>query len=379
MRIGIDARYLSHGLFGGVNTYVKHFVPALIELTAGRDEIILYADTKRPFELSELPEHVIVRRLPYRNGLSSVRNDWWTLREWMARDQLDVAHFPANYGFGPANTRVVLTLHDALNLLPLFHLLTSNGTPRSARLFVMTIYLHYCSWRAVRQADWLLTVSEHAKREIHRVSRYAPERIVAVPHAPPPDLRRIDNLERLADVRARYGLNKPFILADALKNPAVIVRAWPRLPLSLREKFEIVFFCRRANPLPVVFEAVDHGFARLLVQPAREDLIALYSQAAVFVFPSWYEGFGIPVLEAMRCGAPVIASDRTALPEVVGGAGLLMDADDEEMLAKHLTCVLTQPAEAEHLRQLGYARAAQFSWHRTAEQIREVYLQAAKR
>src|SRR5438309_241901 len=147
MRIGIDVRYLSHGLVGGVHTYIAHFVPALIDLAADH-QIYLYTDTKRPFELHDLPDHVTVRLLP-----------------------------------------------------------------------------------------WL-----------------DPQKIVPVPHAPTPDLRRIEDTAVLTDVRRRHGLARPFVLADALKNPAVLVRAWRRLPAELRDSREIVFFSRRPDPLPIVQE-----------------------------------------------------------------------------------------------------------------------------
>lgn len=374
MRIGIDVRYLSHGLFGGIHTYITNFLPELLSLSS-EHEIFLYADNKRPFELKNLPAHVTLRLLPYRNPLSSVRNDF-SMGRWLERDRLNVMHYPANYGFGPANARVVVTLHDAINLLPLSHKLTSAGTPRTPRVIGMTIYLHYCTWRAINRADYLFTVSEHAKAEIHNVSKYSKDRILPVPHAPTSDLRRIVDERQLDEVRTKFGLKKRIVLADALKNPAVLVRAWARLPDSLRETHEIVFFSRRADPLPVVFEAVDQSIARLLIRPSREDLIALYSQAAAFVFPSWYEGFGIPILEAMTCGAPVIASDRTSIPEVTGGAALLMDAEDDETLARHLMAVLSDAAEAERLRQAGYRRASQFSWKATAQLMLDGYQKA---
>jgi glycosyltransferase involved in cell wall biosynthesis len=374
MRIGIDVRYLSHGLVGGVHTYVANFVPLLCELAADH-EMYLYADTKCPLELQALPGHVTVRYLPWRSPLSSVYNDFFMGND-IARDRLDVMHYPANYGFGPPNARVVVTLHDAINILPLSHLLRGRGTPRTPRVIAMTTYLHYCSSWALRQAHLLLTVSEHAKREIHRYSRFDPERIIPVPHAPMPDLRRIEDPARLAEVRQRYGLTRPFVLADALKNPGVIVRAWRFLPPELRESRQIVFFSRRPDPLPIVHEAVAEGHARLLVRPSREDLIALYSLAEIFVFPSWIEGFGLPVLEAMACGAPVIASDRGSIPEVAGDAALLVDAEDAERLAHYLTRILTVPEEAQRLRTLGFARAAQFSWRNTAQRILDCYAQA---
>ncbi|GAB4197498.1 MAG: glycosyltransferase family 1 protein [Roseiflexaceae bacterium] len=375
MRIGIDARYLSHGLVGGVHTYIAHFLPALIAQTAGRHELLLYADAKRPFELRDLPPHVTTRILPWRGPLSSIYHDL-TLRRAMARDRVEVVHFPANYGFGPRGAKTVITLHDAINILPLPEII--RGHPKNPRTVGMMTYLHLCSTAAVRRADLLLTVSEHAGREIARHSGFDPRRIVAVPHAPTPDLRRVSDPQTLAEVRGHYGIDRPFVLADALKNPAVLVRAWRRLPQELRDSHRIVFFSRQPDPLPVVREAASEGIALLLLRPPREDLIALYSAAEAFVFPSWIEGFGIPILEAMTCGAPVIASDRGAIPEVTGDAALLIDAEDDAGLAAHLTRVLAQPAEAQRLRERGFARAAQFSWDQTAQRIMECYERAGR-
>jgi hypothetical protein len=240
----------------------------------------------------------------------------------------------------------------------------------------MMTYLHWATIAAVRHAALILTVSSHARQEIADSGYVAKERIISVPHAPTPDLRRINDSEVLDDVRRRHGIIRPFVLADAIKNPAVLVRAWERLPISFRDRYQIVFFSRRRDPPPVVGEAVSKGFARLLILPDREDLIALFSMAKAFVFPSLIEGFGIPILEAMTCGAPVIASDRGAIPEVMGNAGLLTDAEDADTLALHLSAVLNDPIVAERLRTLGYARASQFTWERTATTILETYSQA---
>jgi glycosyltransferase involved in cell wall biosynthesis len=369
MRIGIDVRYLSHGLVGGVHTYIAHFVPALIEL-AGDHQVFLYADTKRKFELVSLPGNVTLRLLPYRNALSSFYHDLFMRRE-LERDKLDVIHFPANYGFGPRRAKTVITLHDAINILPLREII--RGHPKDLRTMVMMTYLHYCSTAALRQASLLLTASEHAKREIARHSNFNPQKIIPMPHAPTADFRRIEDKKTLADVRIRHKIPQSFVLADALKNPAVLARAWQLLPESIRASRKIVFFSRRPDVFPVVHETVERGEAQLLIRPSREDLIALFSMAEAFVFPSWIEGFGLPVLEAMRCGAPVIASDRGSIPEVAGEAALLCDAEDAETLAKHIEFVLSDSGEARRLRQLGFARAAQFSWQNTAQKILESY------
>ena len=105
-------------------------------------------------------------------------------------------------------------------------------------------------------------------------------------------------------------------------------------------------------------------------------MAALYSAASAFVFPSWVEGFGIPLLEAMTYGAPIIASDRGSIPEVAGAAACFVDAEDDAALAEILWRVLTEPHEAERLRALGRERVAQFTWQRSAEQTLDVLRRA---
>lgn len=362
MRIGIDARYLSHGLVGGVHSYVESFLSELVR-HASAHEVVLYADTKRRFELQDLPQNVSVRLLSYRNPLSSMTLDF-SLQSAMRRDRIDVAHFPANYGFAPQGVRSIVTLHDEINIMPWRKIIA--GHRKDLRTLTMMTYLHLCSVQSIRRADLILTVSEYAKRQIARYSRISPERIVPIHHGRALDLQRVEAPQRLQDVRSRHQLDRPFILGDALKNPAVILRAWRRLPESLRAKYTIVLFSRRPDPPQVVADAVAQGMVRLLIRPSREDLIALFSMAESFVFPSWIEGFGIPLLEAMTCGAPVIASDRGSIPEVLGGAGLIMDAEDDQQLAAHIEALLTDAQLAAGLRQRGYQRAEAFSWAKTA-------------
>jgi glycosyltransferase involved in cell wall biosynthesis len=365
MRIGIDVRYLSHGLVGGVHTYVHNVVRSLLEI-GSEHAFYLYGDTKRPFEMSDVPAHATVRLLPWRSPLSSLQHDLF-MGQRMAADHLDVAHFPANYGFGPPEARTVLTVHDAINLFPLVEIL--RGHAKNPRTMGIMTYLHLCTTAAVRRASLLVTVSRYARQQITHYSGYPTERILVVPHAPTPDVRRIKDPDILASVRRRYDLAGMFVLADALKNPAVLVRAWRLLPAKTRQGRRIVFFARRPEVRSIVHEAVARGEAILLARPSREELIALYSLAEAFVFPSWMEGFGIPLLEAMVCGAPVIASDRGAIPEVLNGAGRIGGAEDVRALAGHLEQVLTDPDEAKRMRERGFARAAEFSWRTTARQM----------
>ena len=373
MRIGIDVRYLSHGLLGGVHHYVAQLVPALVRI-APTHRIVLYADRRKPFELTTLPLHVTVRVLPWRSSLSSLVNDL-AMPRWLAQDNLDVVHFPANYGFGPAGLPKVITLHDAINLLPLREIV--RGHPKDPRTVLMMTYLHYASLASLRGAARVLTISNDAAKRIAAVSGLDPEVLRVVPHGVDSGWERVGDRGRLAEVRRRFELTRGVVLADGLKNPGVLVRAWAQLPASLQASHQLVFFSR-TDALPAAARAaVDANTARLIVRPSREDLNALFTLADVFVFPSWIEGFGLPVLEAMACGTPVVASDRGSIPEVAGDAALLADAEDAAAFARHIQRVLTEPDLAADLRARGTKRAAGFTWEHTARETLKTYAEIA--
>lgn len=376
MRIGIDARYLSHGIIGGVHTHIESLIPALINAAPG-DDFFLYADSKQPFELEHLPENVTVRFLDYRNQVSSVYNDLIGLRQAMAADQLDIAHFPANYGFAPAGARSVITLHDQVNVLPMKEII--RGHLRKLRAIPMMTYLHLCSRRTTPRADMIITMSNYSKAEILKYTSIDPERIMVWTNGPAPDVQEITDETILNEVRQRYQITKPFVIADAIKNPRVLVEAWKLLSPELRADWQIVFFSRTPTPPQHVHEAVRAGYASLHVRPSNEDLRALYSLAHVLAFPSWYEGLGLPLLEAMLSGTVVVASDRGSIPEVAGDAAMYCDVDDIEAFSRNLTSVLSDPDEHERLKQLGYQRATNFSWDKTAQAYLGFYRRVLQR
>ena len=318
LRIGIDVRYLSHRLVGGVHTYVARLVPEMFR-AAAEESFVIYADAKAPLELVA-PPGVAVRTLSWRHAGSSVWNDHQLARH-MADDGVDVAFFPANYGFGPRGAASVVTVHDAINLLPLRHTLVVTGHKATLRTNVMTVYLHQATVRAVRRATRLVTMSDYSRRTIVEASPRQATDIDVVYHGAPPEVAL--RAEDVTAAAAALGITTRYVLADGLKNPGVILRAAARLTDDLRRSLTFVFFARHADVLPVLQSAVAAGEARLLVRPSTETLAALYAGAALFAFPSWVEGFGIPLLEAMTYGAPIVASDRGAIPEVAGGAARL--------------------------------------------------------
>lgn len=336
-------------------------------------EFFYYADTKAPLELHDLPANVTVRRMPWRSRLSTLVNDR-RIATWMERDILDVAHFPANYGpTGPF--KLVVTVHDALNLFSLRE--HFRGFGRSPEKIAMMAYLGWRTRRALRTADRVITVSNHAREEILSRSACPANRIAVVPEAADPAFGPLPQ-GRLEQLRVKWQVRGPAILADAVKNSACIIEAWERLPACLRADAQLLFFSREPLPRPAIRAALSaNAGVRFIKQPTTEDLVELMNLAVAFVFPSFYEGFGLPLVEAMSCGTPIIASTRGAIPEVVGGAALLFDLEDVDRLVCHLRSVLTDAKLRRRLRAASLQRASVFSWRRAAAETLAIYRHVA--
>jgi glycosyltransferase involved in cell wall biosynthesis len=374
MRIGIDVRYISHALTGGVRTYVYHLARELPRV-GGEHQFFYYADDKAPFELDALAPNVVLRLLPWQSGLSSVFNDQ-LLGKWMERDGLDVVHAPANYGPG-VSAPVVLTLHDTLNLFPMSQHLRGFG--RRPRQVAMMFYLGRLTRASLNRAARVITVSHDAARDIAARTQYPLERITVIYQAASEAFSRISGREEIDEIHRRFDLWDRYILADAIKNPAAVLDAHAALPDALRRTTQIVFFSREAAPRPAIAAALDRAEVRFITQPSTQDLARLMNAATLFAFPSWYEGFGIPLVEAMRCGLPVVGSSRGSIPEIVGDAGLIFELEHPAGFADALQRVLTDDVLRRRLSTNAAARSRLFSWQETARQTLAVYEASAIR
>jgi glycosyltransferase involved in cell wall biosynthesis len=217
---------------------------------------------------------------------------------------------------------------------------------------------------ALRRAAALVCISEATRADL--VARYPA--VAAKAHVTP--LAAEPAFAAPVTTPGHPSLDRPYVLAvgtlEPRKNLERLIGAWRRLPVPLRDKHTLALVGPRGWDDERILAAARGADVRLLGRVSDAELRALYAGCAAFAYPSLYEGFGLPVLEAMAAGAPVVTSSVSSLPEVAGDAALLVDPRDEAAIAGALERVLTDPALADDLRARGRARAAEFSWERTA-------------
>jgi glycosyltransferase involved in cell wall biosynthesis len=276
--------------------------------------------------------------------------------------------------WSPANTgplavrRQVLTVHD---LAPLDH---PDGFAPS-----FTLWYRLLLPRLVRRVRRVVTVSRFSRARLAALAGLPEDAIVVAPGAAAAHFHPGAAAD-LARVRARYGLDHPYVLTlgslEPRKNLPRLLAAWQRSRLA-EEGLSLVVAGRSWRSLRRVKWRRDFAGVRVLGPVADVDLPALYAGARAFAWPSLYEGFGLPVVEAMACGTPVITARTGGTAEVAGEAALLVDPTDVEQLAGALVALTQQAALAAELRAAGLERARQFSWARSAELIRRTLEEVA--
>ena len=238
---------------------------------------------------------------------------------------------------------------------------------------------------AIRHADAIIAISNHTKDDLMNHLK-APEGLITVtPLAAGPDYRLIEDGRILAAVMDRYGLPSKYILfvgsLEPRKNVRSLLKAYSNLPERLKKEFFLVIAGARGwlnSDIPLIVSDLKiEDRVRFTGYIAGEDIAAVYSQATVFTYPSLYEGFGLPVLEAMSCGAPVITSNTSSMPEVAGDAARLISPADVDELTWALEYVLENEDARNDMRLKGLRRAAGFSWEKCARETLEVYRKAA--
>ncbi len=371
MRLGIDCRLFN--VATGIGQYTSHLVRVLSRFISSEHHVILLADRDKP--LTGLHDGFSIVRVPAHHRLvwANVYAPWM-----MRREHFDLYHAVDNLSlpvlWPKGVTRYVLTIHDLIPLL--YPEMVKRKHQYHFRIVI---------GRLLHLADAIIVDSECTRQSILERFAIPQQKLSVISIGVNTELfLPMEDPERLGKVRARYGLaTDPYVLfvgnIEPRKNLLRLIRAYARLRerSNVPEKLRLVIagpkgcLCEDVFALPVHLRLTEHVL--FLGRVAAEDLPALYAGALAFVFPSLYEGFGLPPLEAMACGTPVVAAKVSALPEVVGDAALLVDPYNVEELAEAMYRVLTDTALHEQMRWKGLERAQLFSWEETARKTLKVY------
>ncbi len=292
------------------------------------------------------------------------------------RTRTNVFHEP-HYVLPPlTHCRSVVTIHDCI------HLRFPQYLPKRGAL----AYARAQMGAAARRSDRVLTVSEASKRDILEFFNVPPEKVTVIHNAIDERFLTAPPEEAVQAVAERYQLQGDFALyvgtVKPHKNVERLIDAFQVVRQSGLDHLKLVVIGDDISKYAVLRRAVHrynlHKYVRFLGFLPDETLAAVYRLAAVFVFPSLYEGFGLPPLEAMACGTPVVTSNVSSLPEVMGDAALFVDPYDADAIADGIRRVIIDPALRADLRARGLARAREFSWERSVRRVREIYDEVAR-
>jgi len=370
MRIGIDLSFLCEKKVG-VDFYTFNILKHIAKLDT-KNEYILYSCRRIPEEfvrLSEINRNFVFKPSPNRSGFRL----FWTrfiLPGILKRDGIDVFHAPCFWGPARCPCPMVITFFDMTSwLLP--------------RLFTLKHRLFYAGVvpSLAGKASHLIAISENSARDMVKIFGIPRERIDVVYGAAEDIFKPVKDRTLVDKIKMKYNISSDYILyvgiLEPRKNLPLLIRAFNWMVKDKNAKHRLVIAGRKGWGWKDIFRLVrKKGLEDKVVftdYVEEKDLVPLYNGASVFVYPSLYEGFGLPPLEAMACGAPVVSSDVSSLPEVVGDAGILVNPYEKEELAKSIYEVINNPELKKKMISKGIERAKKFSWQTAARKTLALY------
>ncbi len=363
MKIGVDYT-VALKQSGGIGRITRGLLADVALLDPQNEYVLLHASDAAP--LAPLANNFHWRRMPFSERALNIL--WQRARVPLPVERfagaLDVFHAP-NFTLPPSGAqRRIVTIHD----------LTFLHYPQGAVLALRSFLLQSVP-RAARNATHIIADSRATKDDLVEWLRLPAEKISVVYAGVDARFTPITDEAQRERMRAKYHLHRPFILGvgtlEPRKNFVGLMHAFGRMQMS---DVELVIAGKRGwLDAPIIEAARAIPNVRLLGFVDDDDLPTLYSLAAMYCMPSHYEGFGIPCIEAMACGTPVVCSTRPCLPEIVGDAALMADPDATDALADALRTLLSDSALRQNLIERGHARARQFPWSRGARALLDVY------
>ncbi|MBI4214159.1 MAG: glycosyltransferase family 4 protein [Chloroflexi bacterium] len=379
VRFGINAHLVSTAQSyraAGTSRYLTHLLAEFSAAPCDEEVWAYLSDRHVPHGL--VPnEHLVLARSRWPTYRPAVRL-LWEQAAWpvlLRKDRIALAHGPAQVlplaWSGPS----VVTVHD------LAFMVDSTTFRRRS-----PTYLRVMVALAAKRASRIIAVSEWTRKDVIRLLGVRPEKVVCVYEGADSRHRPIEDLNALEAFRQDHGLSRPFILylgtIEPRKNLIRLIDAYVELRRRGCIEFPLVL-AGGMGPLhePIRAHAAATGLGpedlRFVGFVPEEEKPLWYNSASLFVYPSQYEGFGLPALEALSCGTPVLTSNRSSLPEVIGEAGMLVDPLDVAAIADGIQRLLEDQRLRERLGAAGLAQAKRFSWQAAARQTLDVYRSAA--
>jgi glycosyltransferase involved in cell wall biosynthesis len=376
---------------GGVGRYTRGLVEALAGIDR-RSEYVLFmagggagsveawrGEGLPVFQVAGFPANFHLRAVPLSNRVLAIL--WhrlgFPLPVEIFTGGVDIFHSP-DFVLPPVRgAKTIVTVHD------LSFMRTPQCAPSSLRA-----YLNKVVPRSVGRADMILADSQNTRRDIIALLDIAPQKTEVVPAGVEFRFRPIDQAAELERVQRRYKLERPFILSVGTLEPrknfvglveaySLLIGARNRERNNERSLLKLVIAGGKGWLYEEIFATVERlNLSERVIFPgfvADEDLPALYNLAELFAFPSFYEGFGLPALEAMACGTPVVTSNSSSLPEVVGQAGIMVEAQDTEGLAQAMERVLHDEDLRRSMSEKGLRQAKQFTWEKAVKKLLKAY------
>lgn len=368
MKIGIDARMID---WSGVGRYTRELLGGLASIDQS-NQYILFSNQGSSVQIPNAPNFF---KSPVNLEVFSATNQLkWA--QALENTDLDLFHSPHFVFPLYISCPSIVTIHD---LIPLIH-------PEVLPSFVKRKYYRIQNKKAIKKATTVIAVSSSTKKDILKIFGAAEEKIEVIHEAASKNFKVIQNEDLIKNIRNQYKLGNRFILSvgnsKPHKNWIELIKAFYKLKKTSQFKCQLVLVGnqdpRFLHCKNLVTELRLEKDIRFINFAAEEKLTALYNAACVFVLPSLYEGFGLPVLEAMACGTPVVCSNTSSLAEVAGEAALLTKPSSKD-IADAIWKVLTEETTRNKLSQKGLARVNEFSWQKTAAQTLAAYKDVANK
>ncbi len=367
MKIGIDCRMIYHS---GIGTYLQNLLREFSYLSISEDmENILYGDVdklkKYNFTIKE-----------FNFPIYSLQEQLFSPLK-LKKERLDLIHFPHYNVPLLYSGEIVVTIHDLIHLLfPQYF------------SFVASRYAHFMLRHVSRKAKKIITDSHSSKRDIIKLLKVSSKKITVIYPGVSRNYRPIKDEFLIEKIKRKYNITQEFILFVGLLKPHKNIINLIKAFFKLRKnnsllKNKLVIIGKKKGPYYLKVEELIRKLGLeeeiiFLGKVDADDLLMLYNSARVFILPSFYEGFGLPPLEAMACGIPVITANTSSLPEVVGDAAVMVDPYDIEEMAKAMYTVFTDRNLRKQMIDKGFERVKYFSWENAACQTCKVYKEVYK-